>query len=740
MAFLLHISDLHLSTGSDEDELGDYSKSEAIPAEERQTRRHMLESTLDAIRRYLGQRDIPLDALIVTGDLTYRNSASGFELLDAALGRLQGALPPKDRIVIVPGNHDVQWHTSPSTPERYGNFIRYVRNSGYRTPLLDGVDFSPSSQTTPVTHNPVLVADDSSFVILALNSANYCGLDEPLKYVSPDRLNALLEGTENEDEQPESLLAREVQSLRTFDMARFSPGQLAHARNAMELAVAALSDSNPVRLAALHHQVMPIATTEELKPFESLTNLGEFREFLRANAVDIVLHGHKHVAAAYEDSYRIYSASSAVEFEDQPPHRVLICSAGTTGGQLAVGTELAKLIEIDAHLPTLRRTRVSSLPAVSGGSSITRPAVRTSEHLVARRVEPDKIPKLQGPTAAAVHELLLEWFDRHPGQTATNLVCHIEDGKSALMLPPTYPEIPGHEYEREAWFEEIRLWWQKDHKGGGEPFTHGERIKAYAGTDQLASCADALVAKLSSSRGVISLLIPREDRPGQASIEFPAFCLLQFHVVDDQLSAVAYFRKQEMRYWWPINVAEIAQLQEELRDQLRERGVDLTEGPITTVSAMAIVGESVPKVSVPLIDRMAEDGEGTIWLMALALFDRQLPNRTAQKALWYRLMDDWRPPDRQSTDGVPIPHLGLKRLMAAVDTLNQAYTSPTALRVQELLERMDYRNEQYRQLEDLDKGRPQRYISWRDKIRQLMTELFERVDDLIPNPDTRTPK
>jgi 3',5'-cyclic AMP phosphodiesterase CpdA len=731
MTFLLHISDLHLSPAAAEDELGDYAKSEAIPAEERQSRRLMFESTLEAIRRYSIQRDVPIDALVVTGDLTYRNSASGFELLETVLGRLGEASPPKDKIVVVPGNHDVQWHTAPSTVERYINFISYVRDAGYLTPLLDGVDFRPSGHSATVAHNPVLMANDASYILLALNSANYCGIEEPLHYLQPEQLSELLDEAKSRDDETQLALAREVQRLRTFDMARFSPGQLTHGRNAMDLALASKPGINPVRIVALHHQILPITTTEELKPFESLTNLGEFREFLRANAIDIVLHGHKHVAAAYEDSYLIPSPGAA-DSEEQLQHRVLICSAGTTGGQLAAGTELAKLIEIDTHLPRLRRVRLSSLPAVSSGSSI-RSGVRTSEHIVAREMRSGAVPTLYGRTASDIHEQLLEWFDRHKGPTA-NLVCHIDDGKSALALPPTYPQVHGHEHEREAWFSEIRQWWQKDHKGGEEAFTHGERIKAYGGTDQLAACAEALESKLSSSRAVISLLIPNTDRPGEPSIEFPAFCLLQFNVVDDQLRSIAFFRKQEMRYWWPINVAEIAQLLGELRDLLGQRGISVSEGSITTVSTIAIAGESAPKVSVPLIDRIAEEDVGRIWLIALALFDRQLPNRVEQKASWKQLMDDWRPPDRQGPDGVPIPHLGLKTLIAAMTALNATYSNSIAARAQELLERMDDRNNEYRRSEDIAKGRPQRYVAWRDRIRTLMTELLQKVDDLIPQP------
>ena len=53
------------------------------------------------------------------------------------------------------------------------------------------------------------------------------------------------------------------------------------------------------------------------------------------------------------------------------------------------------------------------------------------------------------------------------------------------------------------------------------------------------------------------------DPPGpldNQQFKFPSFAMLAFKLHGDRLDATAFFRKQEMRYWWPINVAEIASL------------------------------------------------------------------------------------------------------------------------------------------------------------------------------------
>jgi hypothetical protein len=41
-----------------------------------------------------------------------------------------------------------------------------------------------------------------------------------------------------------------------------------------------------VRIAALHHQIFPLSPTDEVKPFETKSNLDEFRTFLADNAID----------------------------------------------------------------------------------------------------------------------------------------------------------------------------------------------------------------------------------------------------------------------------------------------------------------------------------------------------------------------------------------------------------------------------------------------------------------------
>jgi 3',5'-cyclic AMP phosphodiesterase CpdA len=177
VALILHLTDLHLGT-TGLDPLDDY-KSDFVPISERVTRHRVLASTLSALSRHLTESDCTIDAILISGDVTYANGIEGFEALAATLEILGDRLPPPERIVVVPGNHDVRWGTEPSSPERYENFLTYIRGRGYVTPVLDGIDLHP-----PPPERHQLLLDGGKVQIVPLNSSNYCGVIAPLRYLT----------------------------------------------------------------------------------------------------------------------------------------------------------------------------------------------------------------------------------------------------------------------------------------------------------------------------------------------------------------------------------------------------------------------------------------------------------------------------------------------------------------------------------------------------------------------------
>ena len=114
-------------------------------------------------------------------------------------------------------------------------------------------------------------------------------------------LGAKLEGVLGGNPTEEAALQR----LRLADAARVSEYQLEAIRTILNMVTD--PGTMPLRIAATHHHLLPVSAREEVKPFESMTNLGLVRQFLREQGVAIVLHGHKHTESTYVDyisSYR----------------------------------------------------------------------------------------------------------------------------------------------------------------------------------------------------------------------------------------------------------------------------------------------------------------------------------------------------------------------------------------------------------------------------------------------------
>lgn len=97
MTRILHLSDPHLAPPGIDGEIGDYKES-GVPEGQRQRRADLLADSLTALGRRL---EAPLDAVVVSGDVTLHGRPDGFDLLPELLERLGPALPIDDRRIVV---------------------------------------------------------------------------------------------------------------------------------------------------------------------------------------------------------------------------------------------------------------------------------------------------------------------------------------------------------------------------------------------------------------------------------------------------------------------------------------------------------------------------------------------------------------------------------------------------------------------------------------------------------------
>jgi predicted phosphodiesterase len=724
MALILHLTDLHLGHRGGSEPLGDY-KSDFVPASERVSRYNVLIATLTALGEHLRANGETLDAIVISGDITYAHAVDGFATLDLALSSLGSSLPSPERIVVVPGNHDVKWGTAPSSPERYAEFLTHTRNRGYITPFLDGIDVPVSLGCAAVSHE--LLIDSEAIQIVALNSANYCGTIEPLAHIKDTEVKAICSRI---DVKESEALLKELDALRLFDVARFSPQQFG-AVGARLRSFSPTTETPRIRMAVLHHQITSVSTTEEVKPFESIVNAGALREFLLSNEFDVIVHGHKHVGGVFWD---VLSNPQSGE-----SRRVLVISGSTVGGIDSARGEVCRLIRIASGTAAPAVT-VWRIPAVDSGVRLSLPTPRSFplwDRTGISQLSVNATKVISATSIDVVYDQLLAYFQERAGRDITrNLVCEIDIAPPAGTLPANYPEIPGRVgTARNEWLQQLVRWWQRPGMALDNPwsFTHGERIYRHNGHDhdQLKMAIEAIHRKLDTSRAVISLVGPESDA-WNTDREAPSFCSVQFLVVEREkalrLNCIAYFRKQEMRYWWPVNVAEMVHLQEQVLAELRPRHPNIQAGSIITFSAIAVADNAIPKVAVPIIDRLLDEDANSVWQLAYALVWRSHPERDRIVGKWNELLENLLPPAKANPDGEPIAVRGLQELIKDVDRFRQLHPASPIQDVYNALDSLFQTNKAYALETRASPDQTRRY-RWRKDCQRIVARLSKAVED-----------
>lgn len=685
MATLLHLSDLHLTGASSPAPTADH-KAKVIPLKNAGHRADLLRSTLAGLRVALEDAGESLDSIIITGDVTNGGQLAGFAELSDVLGALGDRLPPRERILVVPGNHDVD--RDAEGEERFAG-IRGLRDEGYLVGWL-------SDDEVLVPPAPVLKASDGSFVLVGLNSSMFSGSKVAVEKDLHGHLEALRKRAPK-DTAVKTLLEAWDERGRA-DIARMSSVEL----GAMSSLLGAAGEDTPLRIAGFHHQLLPVGTAEEIKTFESILNLGYLRRWLASNEIDLVLHGHKHDPAVVRD--RIDTDGV------HPTHEVTVLSAPSVAVGRGADAPVGQLIRIPAVLPRRSEYEMFTLPAVEAGTSVALTSMT-------RRVRPlDAITAsgtISGPDVDSTFARITAVLDRLQ-DLPTPLVCRVENGASGTSLPRAMPDIPTPGPERDAWLRTTIDWWQRPTPGSAAKFNHGQFLRA--GTRRRASAVSRIVtelkAKLGSSRALAVLVNQDTMHENEA---FPSFVTLQFVLKGNQLDAVAYFRKQEMSHWWPINVVEVAGIQREVVAQL-EGNVSVVCGSITTVTGMPVRGKGMPMVSVPMLDLLVDEPGGLLEYV-LPLFQRG-PLSVDIEGLWSRALEDW-VPEGELAEGDPRPVLGLRAL---ADTLAvSARLHDASSGVEDLVRRLET-------LHDVNDGYiEKRREQWAERARKGSADVMKEL-------------
>jgi 3',5'-cyclic AMP phosphodiesterase CpdA len=312
MGFIVHLTDLHLGAGGAAIAVDD-RKVNVIDDGERTSRRDEAETAIKKLMKAFKAAGTSISALVISGDVTVTCSSEGFADLQTFLGDAFGdLLPEASKIVALPGNHDVQWFAS-TAAERYRSFNDYCVKAGFVTPPLEGLTLPEDMRGWNSSDQHALVNEEEHWAIVPINSAEFSGVRSVLlddkKRELPDEsgldaIEAILRS-----DALHSAIFKQLRKSREYDMARVSKKQITAFDRTVERVEKRLTGaSKPLLLAALHHHLSPVDEREEIKPFESLSNLGRVRLMLQEREVSMIFHGHKHKSRFFWDSREDASA------------------------------------------------------------------------------------------------------------------------------------------------------------------------------------------------------------------------------------------------------------------------------------------------------------------------------------------------------------------------------------------------------------------------------------------------
>jgi len=602
-ARFLHITDTHLKTAGTELKVDDFKVR--VPGIDPATRESAIAETLKRVATALHDSNQTLDGVIFCGDAQVGGQAGGHQLLfELLMEHLEKLGIAANKIIAVPGNHDVPRGSPPGSVGRYQAFTDVWRKGGCITPWLDGVD------TAHDWRKHVLLSSDFQWAIVAFNSCNWSHVD-----ALPSELRKIWDAIPGKfaggDDGLEKKLREGLDHLSRYDMARVSPQQLG-ALKAMLRDLPRPNGLPQVRIAALHHHLRAPSHREEVKPFADVTNLEQVRTFLQEQDFSALLHGHKHESKVQYD--HVHAG------DDKSPHRILMVAGATFEAGRA--NDAVRVVDLDG-LPWIPSLRLTAFPVARQG--LDAHSQTTKKYRLWTPLEPVDAPPvvIQGSDIDEVYARLRLLAEEEAKNKTLIVHLDLRDTSTIKRLPKDYPALLDGEKARADWLDDLVKWWQLPSSQLDQRihYIHGNRLRRYGSdVDQITRIGD-LLRQGATTRAIAVLIDPSRDfREDTRRRDFASFCLVQFIRRDGpghirHVDCVAFYRAQEMVRWWPINVAELLHLQHEIGSYF-----NATPGRITTITADArSTARSPTRVAMPVIDRWLDQAPEKLHVLALSL-------------------------------------------------------------------------------------------------------------------------
>ena len=284
---ILHISDLHFDANSD----ASVHRFDSDPSE-----RSLAEHIVADIQSGNWSFNTSQLDLVVSGDLVWRGLDSEFQRAERCLREITSALGiPKERVYVVPGNHDVNWSVAEADPSRrFENYLRFLARFYGETLIRErypNVGLSLTDEPpAPGDIVSIIRNDTEGLLVACLNSCVY--------------------------------------EMPAHHYGYVGEKQLKHLRDSI---VAHNPTDHLVKIAVVHHHLHPFP--EYLTPpasggevwadVSTIRDGGIVEQFLEKLGFSLILHGHKHRPQTRDTLLRDVGMQKA---SSRP---LIVCGAGS---------------------------------------------------------------------------------------------------------------------------------------------------------------------------------------------------------------------------------------------------------------------------------------------------------------------------------------------------------------------------------------------------------------------------
>lgn len=167
-----------------------------------------------------------------------------------------------------------------------------------------------------------------------------------------------------------------------------------------------------------------------------------------------------------------------------------------------------------------------------------------------------------------------------------NLLVHVD--RPTYQVPK---QLQKYESQIVSWSTELQ-----SIKPEHLPFTHGQRILNWPSgmkdTPKLDQIRDYVVPMLlrnpRTKRAIVMVRNPSLDSE-VTDDPIPALISIQFKLHNNELHATAYYRAQEMYFFWLVNMFELISMQDTICKQLKARSAEKTAEP-ASITTFAFTG------------------------------------------------------------------------------------------------------------------------------------------------------